>query len=292
MNKMLVFGGTRFFGKKVVAHFLKLGYDITIATRGTAPDSFGQEVSRLVIDRSDASHSGWKEIQNQNWHIVFDNICFTQNDAKIACQYLKNVQHYLVTSSLATYQGEAPLTGYQESDFSPQTYLTSTTTDDEYGEGKRQAESYLSQNYSGKLTFLRFPIVLDDDDYTERLHFYVRAALAKETIVFHRKTGRFSFVQASEIPKMLEFIISNNLTGPINLASDQVYSTKKFVTTLKNSLNLDELTVRYNTTQTPSPFSKYDRPLNTSRLKNKGYPVTSLDSWLPSLMTRLGDEQL
>lgn len=294
MKKILIFGGTRFFGKKVVTHFLNLGYDVTIATRGTTPDSFGQEVSRLIIDRGDSSHIGWKEIQNQHWHIVFDNICFTQNDAKIACHYLTDVQHYLVTSSLATYQGEASLDGYKESNFIPENYHTEATSDSdyEYGEGKREAESYLAHNYPGKVTYLRFPIVLDDDDYTERLHFYVKAALAKETIVFRRKTGRFSFVRASEIPSMLEFIILNNLTGPINLASDQIYSTKDFIIALKMALNLDELTVIYDSTQTPSPFSKYDEPLDTSLLKKQGYSVTSLDSWLPSLMTRLGEDEI
>lgn len=39
--KILVIGGTRFFGIHMVEELLKAGHDITIATRGRASDSFG-----------------------------------------------------------------------------------------------------------------------------------------------------------------------------------------------------------------------------------------------------------
>ena len=38
---ILVIGGTRFFGIHMVNELLIAGYDVTIATRGKASDSFG-----------------------------------------------------------------------------------------------------------------------------------------------------------------------------------------------------------------------------------------------------------
>ena len=289
MKKILVFGGTRFFGEKVVASFLRLGYHVTIATRGLTPDSFWDTVNRVEIDRSNAAHPAWKELANTHWDVVFDNICFTKEDAEIACTYLKDVSHYLLTSSLAVYEGIAPDIGFVETDFDAATHTFDSTTPVDYGEGKRQAEHYFTHNYSNPVTFLRFPVVLDDDDYTERLHFYLRAIKNNETIKFQNDNGRFSFVRASEIPNMLQFIVSTSISGPLNLASDQIYTTDEFITHLGLATEQEELSISYEDTnwEELSPFAKYPNPMSVALLTEHDYPVSQLDDWLPALMTRL-----
>ena len=47
--KILVIGGTRFFGIHMVKELLDRGHDITIATRGLTPDNFGDKVKRIVF---------------------------------------------------------------------------------------------------------------------------------------------------------------------------------------------------------------------------------------------------
>ncbi len=42
--KILVFGGTRFFGKKLVERLVSEGHDVTIGTRGKTEDNFGDTV--------------------------------------------------------------------------------------------------------------------------------------------------------------------------------------------------------------------------------------------------------
>ena len=44
--KVLVLGGTRFFGIHLVDELLKSNCDITIATRGLTSDSFGNKVKK------------------------------------------------------------------------------------------------------------------------------------------------------------------------------------------------------------------------------------------------------
>ena len=46
---ILVIGGTRFFGIHMVNELLTAGYDVTIATRGKASDSFGDKVKRIFL---------------------------------------------------------------------------------------------------------------------------------------------------------------------------------------------------------------------------------------------------
>ncbi|MDF2682752.1 MAG: hypothetical protein K0R47_3942 [Brevibacillus sp.] len=45
--KILVFGGTAFFGHRLVRLLLGDGHDVTIATRGQIPDDFGDAVTRM-----------------------------------------------------------------------------------------------------------------------------------------------------------------------------------------------------------------------------------------------------
>ena len=47
VKKVLVLGGTRFFGKHLVEVLLQAGHDVTIATRGVTEDSFGSAVKRI-----------------------------------------------------------------------------------------------------------------------------------------------------------------------------------------------------------------------------------------------------
>ena len=51
MKKILVFGGTRFFGKALVQRLINKGHEVTIATRGQTKDEFGPSVKRIIVDR-------------------------------------------------------------------------------------------------------------------------------------------------------------------------------------------------------------------------------------------------
>lgn len=50
--KILVIGGTRYFGIHMVNELLSAGYDVTIATRGNASDFFGDKVKRIFLERT------------------------------------------------------------------------------------------------------------------------------------------------------------------------------------------------------------------------------------------------
>ena len=78
MMKILVLGGTRFFGRKAVERLTEKGHEVTIATRGNTEHGFGDRVDHVLLDAQDGNHSGWEEIVNQEWDAVFDNVCYTK----------------------------------------------------------------------------------------------------------------------------------------------------------------------------------------------------------------------
>lgn len=50
--KILVIGGTRYFGIHMVNKLLEQGHAVTIATRGKTPDLYGDKVERITIQRT------------------------------------------------------------------------------------------------------------------------------------------------------------------------------------------------------------------------------------------------
>ena len=71
LKKVLVLGGTRFFGKHLVEALLQEEHDVTIATRGVTEDSFGSAVKRIIIDREDGKLLE-KCLEGKSYDIVYD----------------------------------------------------------------------------------------------------------------------------------------------------------------------------------------------------------------------------
>lgn len=168
----LVLGGTRFFGKTLVQELLAKGVAVTVATRGLMADPFADRVRRIKVDREDPL-SLKKALGGPGWDVVYDQICYSPNDAKNAFDLLRGrIGHYVFTSSQSAYA----TSGLQrESDFDPYAYPLKMggRGDFDYGEGKRQAEAAFFQLAGFPVTAVRYSFVLGPDDYTERLKFHV-----------------------------------------------------------------------------------------------------------------------
>lgn len=120
MKKVLVLGGTRFFGRHLVEQLLKDGHDVSIVTRGKLPNPFDGQVHHIMVDRSD-QEALTRAVEGQTYDVVYDNICYSPNDAKAFCEIFNGKIGKLVfTSTLSTYEadGEAKTEG----DFNPYTY--------------------------------------------------------------------------------------------------------------------------------------------------------------------------
>ena len=70
--KILVIGGTRFFGIHMVRALLEKGHDVTIATRGLTPDDFGDKVKRIIFQRTD-EQSVKEALYGTHYDVVIDN---------------------------------------------------------------------------------------------------------------------------------------------------------------------------------------------------------------------------
>lgn len=80
-KKVLVLGGTRFFGKRLVELLLRSqDNEVTLLTRGRTADAFGDRVARLTADRTDEAALE-RALSDTSWDIVYDNICYSAEEA-------------------------------------------------------------------------------------------------------------------------------------------------------------------------------------------------------------------
>lgn len=223
VKKVLVLGGTRFFGKQLVETLLQEGYDVTIATRGITEDPFGDTVKRIVVDREDEKLLE-ERLEGKSYDVVYDNLCYSPNAAEVICKVLRDrVKKYVMTSSMAVYESALDL---QEEDFNPYEYSITygDRKDFTYSEGKRLAEAVLFQLATFPVVVVRFPVVIGENDYTKRLQFYVENVVKQEPIVMGHLDGKLSFIHEKEAGEFLAWCGMENIEGPINACSNGVIS--------------------------------------------------------------------
>ncbi|WP_258237046.1 NAD-dependent epimerase/dehydratase family protein [Bacillus sp. NP247] len=240
VKKVLVLGGTRFFGKHLVEALLQAGDDVTIATRGITEDSFGDTVKRIVVDREDEKLLE-ERLEGKSYDVVYDNLCYSSNAAEVICKVLRDrVKKYVMTSSMAVYE---PAIDLQEEDFNPYEYSITygDRKDFTYSEGKRLAEAVLFQHATFPVVAVRFPVVIGESDYTKRLQFYVKSVVKQEPIVVNSLDGKLAFIHEKEAGEFLAWCGMESIEGPINACSNGVITMREVIRFIEESTGIKAL---------------------------------------------------
>lgn len=236
MSKILVFGGTRFFGKKLVNILLQNEYDVTIATRGKSKDSFGDKINRIKVDRSSREDLE-RTFNKQKYDIVFDNICYSPNEAKNVCDIFSGkVKKYIFTSTMSVYDEGFSL---KEKDFNPYDYTIKygDRKDFIYGVGKRLAEAVFFKEATFPVVAVRFPVVIGEDDYTRRLSSYVDKISKGKAFYIDNLKSPMSFITADEAGEFLHWIGTKDFIGPINACSNNTITIEEIIKICEEKLN-------------------------------------------------------
>ncbi|TVY07151.1 redoxin domain-containing protein [Paenibacillus cremeus] len=257
--KILVLGGTTFFGRRLVHLLLGEGHDVTIATRGQTPDDFGDAVTRIKVDRTnqDAMREAFG---NCYYDVVYDQICFNPQDAKIALGAFGNrVKRYVITSSMAVYNSKD--TEITEDDFMPEQYNYDLDAQKyAYAEGKRQAEAYFFRNAAFPVVSVRVAMVVSGtDDYTGRFDYYVRHVAEHKSIGVLESEHPITYVTAWDAAEFLHFIgTKSDFVGPINAANNGYLSIQELCYEIGECLNMTPLFhVGQHEEQTLSPYAMF-----------------------------------
>ncbi|MFS0672152.1 NAD-dependent epimerase/dehydratase family protein [Ornithinibacillus sp. 179-J 7C1 HS] len=283
MKTALVFGGNRFFGVNLVDKLLKNGVEVTVATRQTSGDSFGDKVERLKVDRFNES-TVREAVEGKEWDVVFDQLCFSSNDAEIIANTLTGkMKRYVFTSTLSVYDYGVKMA---EEVFDPYTYEVKMVdrTEVTYQEGKRQAESYFFQKTNFPVVAMRIPIVLGEKDYTERLLHYVKSAQEGKKVYFPNPDAEMCFVHQKEAGEFLAWIAEKDFTGPINVCANGFITMKELMKLISEKTGKEVVITTEEEIESPYAINE-TWTLSNEKAINLGYNFTNLNDWLPDLIT-------
>ena len=281
--KILILGGTRFFGKLLVGKLISEGHDVTILTRGQTPDSFGDNVHRIKCLRSDGDMMR-KCLNGKKFDVVYDQICFSPDDAAITCDIFSaaSVGKYVFVSSMYVYEGQEGL--LREEDFEPDDHEIKMGSHDvfSYESGKRMAEVYFSKKADFPVISVRFPIVMGRDDYTGRFTHYISRIIFDENIYLPQPQGKMNFINADDAGCFLFWLKDIIFKGSINAATEEGFNTDELVDKFSQVLGRD-VTVVGNKLESNESFYPYHREgnmvMDVSKARLLGYKFPPFDSW-------------
>lgn len=293
-KNILVIGGTRYFGKLLVQRLLLAGHRVTIATRGYAPDPFGQRIERIRVDRRNEAAMRNAFRHHEGFDLVFDQVCHSPLDAAISVRVLGGrVGRYVMTSTVDVYRGlmdgQAPAFGEDALKVLAQPIDAAFPWHDpalanaSYVAGKLQAEAYLYRDGSLPLVTVRLAHVLGGpEDFTGRLAHYVDLVRAGQPLRYANAKAVTSFMAAQEAADFLVWAGAGTFTGPVNAACDGALSAWDLYH--RAAQLLDATPAARREVAAPGVLSPFDYPqplaLDTTRAKRLGYQFGHTEDWL------------
>ena len=292
MKTILVLGGTRFFGRKLVERLLEDGNKVSILTRGQSGNPFGNKVEHLIADRSNKEELA-KAVEGREFDIVYDNICYSPTEAYEFCEIFNGKINKLVfTSTLSTYEMDGK--EKSEEDFDPYHYEIQMGDKLEftYGEGKRQAETVFFKYAKFPVVAVRFPIVMGEDDYTRRLHFHIERITNREPIGFANMDAEMSYIQASEAAEFLKWAGMADIEGPINATANGKISLNKLVQLIEKATGEKARISLLGNDEIRSPYAIPDSwYMSNEKAVKHGFRFSHLDDWLEPLIHTIAKQR-
>lgn len=279
--KILVLGGTRFFGVHMVNDLIEKGHEVIIATRGQTPDDFGDSVMRIRLDRTDED-SIKAMISDTHYDVIIDKIAYCSNDVR---KVLDNADcdKYIYMSSTAVYDPLHPDTKEDDFDGNSGELIWCDRPDFSYDVVKRHAEFALWQKYSDKkFVAVRYPFVIGKDDYTKRLYFYVEHVLKQMPMKVDNLDSKMSFMRSDEAGKFISFLVDKDFTGAVNGCSHGTISVKQILDYLKQETGMSAV---LSEDGDPAPYNGMpEYSINTQKAESLGFEFTDINDWIFGLL--------
>ncbi|WP_411072048.1 NAD-dependent epimerase/dehydratase family protein [Streptomyces sp. cmx-4-25] len=290
---VLVIGGSRYFGKRVIALLRESGHRVTVLNRGSSgAPSEGAE--HLVADRDDGAALE-SVLAGRSFDVVLDQVCYTPRQAETARRvFAGRVRRYVMTSTVEVYGDEDSPVPLPETalDLASVAVDTGAPWDDpeyrdaHYGEGKRQAEAVFAAGSPFAWASVRVAHVLGgDDDFTGRLDHYVRRVRDGEPIAVPAVNRPATYVYVEEIAAFLAWAVEADFTGPVNAHSHGPLHTADLCAEIERQVGGRTVFREVGDGEADggcfSPFS-FSRSygMDNSRATELGYSFTHSSEWL------------
>lgn len=198
--KILILGGTRFFGKTTANILSSEGHDVVTASRSAV--SHGQ-IRHAICDRKD-QYALEQLLQREKPDAILDMVCFDKSDGLGVSQlfdsgFMASVGHYIMVSSFFVYNSSTE----SEMEFSGDL----TEICDGYTRRKIEAENAIHRSELFKSTsIIRLPFVFAHDDYSGRFQKFC-TAVSRKLIGQPENSFRTSMISKDDAANLLANLV-------------------------------------------------------------------------------------
>ncbi|MFF3979015.1 NAD-dependent epimerase/dehydratase family protein [Streptomyces sp. NPDC001828] len=289
MREVLVIGGNRYFGKRLIARLIAAGDRVTVLNRGSAPPPPG--AVQLIADRDDEA-ALVAALDGRTFDVVVDQVCYTPRQAAIARRVLTGrTARYVMTSTVEVYEYEDSAEPVPEGALDPRTVIVTPQLPWEepefvtqhYGEGKRQAEAVFARGDFPYVSVRVAHVLGGADDFTGRLAHYADRIRAGEPVAVAVPDRPATYIQVDEIAAFLFWTTRQDFTGPVNAASHGPLMCEDIAGAVADAVGGDRHAVRYRAVEVGavSPFSfARSYGMDTSRAESLGFAFSHTGEWL------------
>lgn len=249
--RVLVIGGTRFVGPRLVRILLERGHDVTTFTRGRTPDALPAAVERLHGDRSDPSSLA-RALSDRTFDACVDTIAMRGSDTLAAVDVLDDrVGHYVHFSTGQVYlvREGCPVPAREEDYEGP---LRAPPPGDawdvgewRYGVEKRECEDALEEAWASRgfpATRLRLTMIHGEDDPRGRIRAYVQRLVSGGPLVVPLEPSpRIRPIHAGRVVEVVAGLVESGggVGGAFNLAQGEEWSHRELVEWIAERLGVE-----------------------------------------------------
>ena len=281
--KILVVGGTRFFGIPMVNALLAAGHDVTIASRGNVLPEFDGEVKYVVLDRMN-SESVKAVVGDKYYDVIIDKVAYGSLDVKAL---LENVScdKYIQMSTCSVYDVEHE--DIKEEEFKAEDFeLKWEGRLPDYSETKRNAErAVLEFMDPEKVSFVRYPIVMGDNDYTGRLDFYITHIKEQKPMHVDDYDKSMAFIWQKNAGEFIAYLADHFVSGPVNGCSRGAVRIGDIIEYIEKKTGLKAVMAGGGDEAPYNGLTDTDS-YNTDKAEATGYRFTPYEEWLYQLIDR------
>jgi len=173
--RILILGGTSYFGKETAIRLFKAGNDVTVFSRRAPVDGLPLDIRQTRGDRT--VEIDLTRMAVEPWDAIIDNICYTAEDAQKAIRVFNGrTGLYIFTSSASVYSVlEGASSPFRETQADLLPLKTELKEKYAYGLGKYAAEREFLKAFREKkfpAVIVRPPVVIGPNDPTLRAYSY------------------------------------------------------------------------------------------------------------------------
>ncbi|MEV0174817.1 NAD-dependent epimerase/dehydratase family protein [Streptomyces sp. NPDC050803] len=288
-REVLVIGGNRYFGKRLIGRLLAAGDRVTVLNRGSAAPPAG--ALHLVADRDD-ENSLREALGSRTFDVVVDQVCYTPRQAAVARRvFAGRVRRYVLTSTVEVYEYEDSPAPVGEAAVDPRSVAVDLELpwdepeflEAHYGEGKRQAEAVLAADPAFPYVAVRVAHVLGgDDDFTGRLAHYADRIRSGTPIAVPAVNRPATYIHVEEIADFLAWTAGADFTGPVNAASHGLLTTAELCEAVAAQIPGGRTVLRPVEVGAVSPLSfARSYGMDNARATRLGFTFGDVRQWLP-----------